>query len=734
MPRLFLKRKEEILGEYILRRKPRIFVGSKKGNDILINDKNISEHHCTIILGDGGKYLLKDQNTIIGTKVNDKNVSEKELEIGDVIGIGPYSIVLAPDVQSASVKEYCLLGIYGKFLGKKFTVKSSDTFIGREQFSPRGIENDIVLAGDMTISKGHAKISLNGSQFVITDVGSTGGVAVNGTKVGQLNSMNIDIGDEVSIGRSIFRFVDSKNENYSLPSRQHIFLLKIMKPVSLVFTVLIFAISAFAIYTGWAGISLINSKPDKLNLEVNTDFRKDIPLRNSNDYDIISTPAVGDINSNGRNAVILLNAAGFMYGWDAKNGEQLWRQMEIFNSGITSPMLADVNNDGVLDIIVVSDTSMLLIYDGQSGNIIRRVILGGVISEMTPLVADLTGNGKLDVVVCSEDGTVHFLYNAGYESDYEYQAEFVEGPLYASPVLYTAKDYSPMVIVASNAGKVYFIDGKTRTKKTVDISEKTGKAHLIAGAPAVGDLTGNGIPDVVVQSNVPQYITAIDAVKFEIMWNYFVEPTPPSNIKHNASPLITDLTGNGLNDVFVVSANGMIMGLKGKTGYPAGELLWKMVMPDGKRMIGSPAMYDFNKNGLKDFVIADESGKISVISSNPRRKEFEILASVKASNSPITSAPLITDLFGDGKLNIVVVDSMNALKVIDTNAKIIKNFSVWPMFLGGPAHVNVDILSPYKSAYKKKLLFGFVLFILFAGYKVRSSVIRNSKRVKVTFL
>jgi pSer/pThr/pTyr-binding forkhead associated (FHA) protein/outer membrane protein assembly factor BamB len=734
MPRLFLKRKEEILGEYILRRKPRIFIGSKKGNDILINDKNISEHHCTIILGEGGKYLLKDQNTIIGTKVNNKTVSEKELEIGDVIGVGPYSIILAPDVQAANVKEYCLLGVYGKFLGKKYTVKNGDTFIGREQFSPRGIENDIVLLGDMTVSKGHAKIALNGSQFVITDVGSTGGVAVNGVKVGQLNSINIDVGDEISIGRSIFRFVDSQNENYSLPVKQHIFLLKIMKPVSIIATIIILAVSLFLICTGGAGRSLINSKPGKLSLEVNTDFRKDMPLRNAEEYDIISSPAVGDLNGDGKNDIIVLNAAGFMYGWDAKSGDQLWRQMEIFNSGITSPMLIDVNNDGTLDIITVSDSSMLFIYDGQSGNIIRREILGGVISEMTPLVCDLNGDGKQDVVVCSEDGAVHFLYGVGYESDYDRYTEFVEGPLYASPVLYATKDYSPMVVVASNAGKVYFIDGKTRTKKTVDISEKTGKAHLIAGSPAVGDLNGDSIPEVVVQSNVPQYITAIDAVKFEVLWNYFVEPTPPSNIKHNASPVIADMTGNGMGDVFAVSANGMILGLKGKTGYPAGELLWKMIVPEGKRMIGSPAVYDFNKDGLKDFVIADENGKISVIASNPRRKEFEILASIRASNTPIPSSPVIADLFGSGKLNILVINSMNALQVIDTNAKIIKNFRVWPMFLGGPSHINIDVLGTYKSAYTKKLVLGLLLLVFFAVYKIRAYTLRNSKKVKVIFL
>lgn len=735
MPRLFFKRKEEILGEYILRRKERIFIGSKKGNDILIKDNNISENHCILILNNG-KYSVKDQNTITGTKVNGKTISEKELEIGDEIGIGPYSLILAPDITPSSneAPEYFLLGIYGKFLGKKYSIKNGDTFIGREAFSPRGIENDIVLSGDMTVSKGHAKISLNGNQFVITDVGSTGGVAVNGSKVGQLNSVNIAPGDEISIGRSIFRFVSSRDEDYSMPSKQQIFLLKILKPLLLITTLAVIITSLLFVYLGWSGISLVNSSPKKLQLDLNTSFRKDLPLKNIDQHEIVTTPAVGDLTGNGTNDIIMLSPAGFMHVWDAQSGSEIWNPIELFNSGQTSPMIADVNNDGVKDIITLSDSSMLFIYDGQTGNIIRREILGGVISEMTPVVADLTGNGKMDIVVCSEDGAVHFLYNAGYESDYDKYTEFVEGPLYASPIVYEAKDYTPMVVVASYAGKVYFIDGKSRTKKTVDLVEKTGKAHLIAGAPAIGDLNGDGIPEVVVQSNVPQYISAIDITKFSVLWTYFVEPTPPAGMKHNASPLVTNISGDGTGDVFVVSANGSVLALKGKTGYPAGELLWKMIIPDAKRMIASPSMYDFNKDGLEDFVIATEDGKIIILKSNTKRKEFEILAEIKASNTPIVSSPVISDLFGTGKLNILFANAQNGIQVIDTNAKVIKNLSVWPMFLGGPSHTGFDGLSSYKIKYQKMLFGGLIVFIVFLVLRIRMTASRNSKKVKVQFL
>jgi pSer/pThr/pTyr-binding forkhead associated (FHA) protein len=726
MPRLLLKRKAEILGEYLLKRKDKIFIGSKKRNDIVINDKAVSEFHCSITLNDG-RYYVKDQNTLTGTKVNGLIISEQELVPGDQIGIGSYSILYTDD-SVGSKKEYYLLGIYGKFEGKKYIIDNSETFIGREKFSPKGIENDIILYGDMTVSKGHAKITLNGNQYVITDVGSTGGVAVNSTKVGQLDSMNINSGDEISIGRTIFRFVTSENENYSFPVKQDILLLKVIRPASLVLTLVVIALSATLSVFGWSGISVLTKSKEKLSLELNLNFKKDIPLKSSENYDITSTPAIGDITGKGHNSLIMLTSAGFMYGWDLVTSKQLWKQIELFNSDITSPMLKDVNDDNIKDISVLSDSSMLYIFDGQTGSIIRRESLGGMISELTPLVADLTGNGKQDMVVCSEDGAINFLYNVGYDNDYEKYIDLVEGPILASPVLYKAKDISPMVVVANNNGKVYFIDGKTRAKKTVDLFEKTGKAHLIAGSPAVGDINNDGIPEVVVQTNVPQYVSAIDVANFNVLWTFFVEPTPPAGLRHNASPLISE--GN----IFVVSANGTIYNLKGNTTYPSGELLWKLKVQDGKRMIGSPSKFDFDKDGYDDFVIGTEGGKILVVRNNTKRKEFEIISEIKASNAPITSQPLLADAFGTGNLNILFVNSNNVLQVINTNAKTIKDLSAWPMFLGSPSHIPSQDMSKYKLKYRVMFFGGIMIFIFFITFKILRSIKKNSKKVKVKFL
>ncbi|MDR2251392.1 MAG: FHA domain-containing protein [Endomicrobium sp.] len=277
MVRLLLKRKAEILGEYMLKRKDKILVGSKKSNDIVINDKIVSEFHCSIVFNNG-KYYVKDQNTLTGTKINGTTIPEQEFIPGDQIGIGPYSILYMDD-STEYKNEYYLLGIYGKFEGKKYIIKNAETFIGREKFSPRGIENDIILSGDMTVSKGHAKITLNGSQYVITDVGSTGGVAVNSIKVGQLDTMNINSGDEISIGRTIFRFVTSANEDYSFPVKQNILLLKIVRPLSIALTISVPLFSATLSIFGWSGISILTRYKDKLSLELNLNFKKEIPLK-----------------------------------------------------------------------------------------------------------------------------------------------------------------------------------------------------------------------------------------------------------------------------------------------------------------------------------------------------------------------------------------------------------------------------------------------------------------------
>lgn len=703
MLRAMLKKRAEVLAEINIHRKKSINVGSSKENDIVIKEKNISEHHCTITLKDD-KYELKDNNTLSGTQVDGRSITVHELQIGSVINVGSHSIVLRSakrlkgaskgqngpydteaGSEAADESPMYLLGIYGKFEGKKYEIRIGDTFMGREEATPKGVPNDIVLKDDMTVSKGHAKITRSGKHCMLTDIGSTGGVAVNGAKVGQLNDVDLNKGDEIAIGRSIFRLEDEDDNDYSYPKKYGAGFLKFQRIISRVVTFSAVAASLFYMGRGLYGIYIIHDVPPKIavNFDEMWSAKGNMPHDVPGEYDITSSPAVADLNKDGINDIIFINSSGQASAWNGKTGELLWQPVEIQKPGKSSPAIADMNNDGVEDIVILSGTSMLYVIDGQSGVIIFKDMLGGTVWNISPAVGDLNMDGKKDIVVCSEEGTVYFIYSAGFELEIEKFSESVEAPVYASPIIISNKKISPLVVVCSYNSKLFLFNGSSRDKKTIDLAEKTGKAHLIEAAPCIGDTTGDGIPEIAVQSSVPQYVSLIDIRDFSVKWTYFVDPVPPEGLKHHSSPLISDMNKDGLGDVWLFSANGTIYGLKGKTGYPAGELMWKLSLPEANRMVSSAALYDFNKDGVMDAVIGGEGGSIYIVDGFVNKRETNrIIAVVKASNAPITSSVIVGDIDNDGTHDIVYSDAADSLHVLRTNLRTFKNTISWPMYLG----------------------------------------------------
>lgn len=696
MPKLVWFHRAEIIAEYMLSRKKEINIGNSRLNDIVINDKNVSEHHVTITKAENGVYGIKDNNTITGTKVNDRTVTEKDLKFGDIITIGPATFRFLPDQRPGAsegdapavvLPSYSLVGVYGLFDGKRFDIFAGDTHIGREPVSPKGIENDIILKGDMTVSKGHATISCQDDGITIKDVGSTGGVAVNGNKVGQLNSAPLKVRDEIAIGRTIFRFVEFGKGDYSSPKRHRIWLLKVRDPLIRLMTAAIIIFSVFAMVNGMRTALALKSKPSKMSVDINRDWSAsgNVTRPVPSEYDVTGAPALADVNGDGTLDVIVLSPSGYLSAWDGATGARLWNPVEINNPGLCSPAVDDMNGDGIADIVVTGDGSVLYIIDGATGGIIRKEVLGGALSGLSPAVCDLDRDGKKDVVACAEEGMVHILYSPGYASGMEKYTEFVDGTLLASPSVIMTPRVSSRIVVCTSTGKVVMIDAGERTKRipiVVDLVEKTGKVHLVAATPAIGDLNNDGMPEVVVQSNVPQYVTSLDIMSNNVNWTYFVDPVPPADIKHHASPLITDVNGDGLGDVLVTSANGNLYALKGKTGYPTGELLWKLEVPELKRTIATPALYDFDRNGVKDFVVGTEDGSLLFVRNSPKRKGMEIMSSVRVSNGPITASVAIGDVNGDRRVDVISVNRDNAVIFVKTNVKTLKNALLWPVHMG----------------------------------------------------
>jgi pSer/pThr/pTyr-binding forkhead associated (FHA) protein len=106
------------------------------------------------------------------------------------------------------MKNYAMRFISGKYQGGEFPLPpNAEILIGRSS------ELDMVLVEDM-VSRRHARISMNGDQVTIEDLGSTNGTFVNGERV---KRMSLSDGDRVLIGTSIIKLVSVDPNAMSRP-------------------------------------------------------------------------------------------------------------------------------------------------------------------------------------------------------------------------------------------------------------------------------------------------------------------------------------------------------------------------------------------------------------------------------------------------------------------------------------------------------------------------------------
>ena len=111
MPKLTLKFKDNILGEFSIEPGKSLTIGRKESNDIPIENLAVSGHHAKVdTVGDG--YLLTDLQSKNGSFVNKELVTTHWLKHGDTILIGKHSLVFGytddeekPDEESGSMDQ-----------------------------------------------------------------------------------------------------------------------------------------------------------------------------------------------------------------------------------------------------------------------------------------------------------------------------------------------------------------------------------------------------------------------------------------------------------------------------------------------------------------------------------------------------------------------------------------------------------------------------------------------------
>jgi hypothetical protein len=253
----------------------------------------------------------------------------------------------------------------------------------------------------------------------------------------------------------------------------------------------------------------------------------------------------------------------------------------------------------------------------------------------TPAIGDVNGDGFPDIVFGSWDHYVHAIDRSCHElSGFPY---LVGDTIWSSPALYDVDHDGRMEIFVGNdyLGNASFSGGVFHAldwqNGAVRQLWSRGIADVIQSSPAIADINGDGRLEVVVGAgdffhrSDGHRVFAWDLSSGATVTGW---PVLTGGVTFS-SPALGDLDGDGRPDVVIGSRNGVLQAYKGNGGR-----IWAIHLP-GNGITASPIIADLNGDGHNDvgvgsdwgfFVVDGRSGHI--LSQRNTFKSYEAAGTV----------------------------------------------------------------------------------------------------------
>ena len=87
-------------------------IGRVESCDICISDSTISSRHCTLTQGADGMYVLQDEGSTNGCRVNGTKVTNQSLANGDIVQVGSIELMYDLEVQQKAAKTQTVINLF----------------------------------------------------------------------------------------------------------------------------------------------------------------------------------------------------------------------------------------------------------------------------------------------------------------------------------------------------------------------------------------------------------------------------------------------------------------------------------------------------------------------------------------------------------------------------------------------------------------------------------------------
>ncbi len=310
----------------------------------------------------------------------------------------------------------------------------------------------------------------------------------------------------------------------------------------------------------------------------------------------------------------------------------------LLTSGYNAPTFGDIDNDGDLDLVMgviggayrPSTTAVNNLYlleqtaKGQfSVRTSRLISMIDVGSESSPTLGDVDGDGDLDLLIANkiapdnnEIGTVTWFENVGTTKAPAFRDRGVlplATEFHSAPALADLDgDGLPDLVLGTWRDKVkWYRNSGTRQAPRWTLAD-SALITLTRGsnaAPTLGDIDGDGLLDLVVgeasgEINLYRNVGSKTTPKFELVSDRFLS----LDVGRRSTPVLADLDGDGKLDLLIGSEEGGVQlwrntGAKGEFSFTRDT---SFVLPTFD--LSAPAVGDLDGDGDLDFFVGVGSG------------------------------------------------------------------------------------------------------------------------------
>ncbi len=622
-------------------------------------------------------------------------------------------------------KDHYLLTIYGSNVGNRNVLKWSENAvftIGRDETQS---ENHIIVnktpdgETDYSISRIHAQIiAKNGLLYLINK--SKSGVFLNNKLIRNDTENGLNIGDEIEIvsakNSTIYRLAEQGNWDFSWPKKAGGLLVtnQQKKVYILVSLFLLMMIPLLIKVNPFRNFSKESKKIEQIicnaKLWIPKEMIEDTSSQSISDNVNHADFAIGDIDGNGYNDVIVVNKNGNVIGLECASLKYLWPRRQDINmiagAGMT---LDDFDSNGSPDIFVPCKESRIELIEGSTGMSFARSnneFLGGKLVGK-PVTYDFDGNGYTDIVVISQDGTI---YTGWQNSDGFVWKKKLSEFLGCSRLSICNYNRMPIVIFGTDNGLVIgFNPLKNELSSLVNITKAMDNGIVYQIDP-------KGMANYYVDSlNVLcAFMTRQNVAFLCNLYNgkIVISVTPPDGIDSSDNysiPVLNDVNGDDFPDMIINEKGRKIIAFDGKNENRLQKRnLWVYDISDDNQFTTGIVAADLNNDNAGDIIVGDILGNLYIIDG----KNGKLLLCSEICKSSITSAPLIADVNKDGFVDIVIHPADENFYIISTNVQIAENAILWGQQGHDPQNTNGYSFKRNRSNLVKIVLFIFCILLI----------------------